>query len=48
MNYILIRLGMRPIIFEIPREEYAKYMRHYFISKEIDPLLLVVIDLYEA
>jgi fido (protein-threonine AMPylation protein) len=48
MNWILLRVGLRPIFVEIPKAEYRECLNHYFATKDIDPLVDLMIRLYVA
>jgi fido (protein-threonine AMPylation protein) len=38
-NVVLVRLGLRPIIWEVPKQEYLAALNHYFASGDVTPLL---------
>lgn len=48
MNWVLVRLGMRPIVFETTQQEYAACMIAYLQNKNFRPLLQLAIRLYQA
>lgn len=39
MNWTLVRLGLRPIAFEIPKQEYHACLNHYFTCADIQVLI---------
>jgi fido (protein-threonine AMPylation protein) len=44
LSYLLVRLGLRPIPLERPKNEYLDAMNLFFVTQEIQPLL----DVYMA
>ena len=46
MNWILVRLGLRPIAIETPKQEYHDSLNHYYRSQDIQPLLDLSLSLY--
>lgn len=46
LDTILIRLGLRPIAFEIPKEEYRAALNLYYTSAEIQPLVDLALRVY--
>lgn len=42
LNCVLIRLGLRPVATEVPRQEYRESLNHYFRARDIQP----IVDLY--
>ncbi len=46
MNALLVRLGLRPILIEAPKEEYREVLNHYYRSRGIQPLIDLAIRLY--
>ena len=39
MNNILVHLGLRPIAFATPREEYYAVLNHYIQTRDLQPAL---------
>jgi fido (protein-threonine AMPylation protein) len=48
MNAILVRLGLRPIRLEIPRQEYMACLNHYFATGNIRPLENLCLRVYSV
>lgn len=46
MNWLLVRLGLRPISVEVVKEEYRDCLNHFYRTRDIDPLLDLMIRLY--
>lgn len=46
LDAILVRLGIRPLAFEIPKEEYRRALNHYYRSSEIQALVDLVLRVY--
>lgn len=46
LNWILVRLGLRPIAFEVTKQEYYDTLNHYFRTRDLDPFLDLVLRLY--
>lgn len=46
MNLILVRVGLRPIVVEIPKQEYRECLNHYFRTDEISPLVDLMLGLW--
>lgn len=46
MNCILIRLGLRPVHVERPRQEYLLALNWYYQTQNIRPLEDLLLDLY--
>jgi fido (protein-threonine AMPylation protein) len=46
LNAILVRLGLRPISFDVPKDEYISCLNHYFLADEIQPLIDLALRLY--
>ena len=46
MNWILVRVGLRPIAMEVVKEEYRLCLNHYYLTKEVQPLVDLAIRLY--
>jgi len=43
MSWVLVRLGLRPIALEAPRQEYHRFLNHYYKTHDILPLLDLVL-----
>jgi Fic family protein len=46
MNWILVRLGLRPIALESEKQAYNAMLNHYFRTRDIQPLLDLCLRLY--
>jgi len=46
MNCILVRLGLRPVALEAPRQEYHEALNHYYPTEDLEPLLDLALRLY--
>lgn len=46
MNWILVRLGLRPIAIEVPRQEYHDCLNAYYRERELQPLMDLALRLY--
>lgn len=46
LEWILVRLGLRPIAIEVVKEEYRECLNHYFRTRDIQPLLDLYLRLY--
>lgn len=46
LDAILVRLGIRPVAFEIPKEEYRRALNHYFGSGDIQALVDLALRAY--
>jgi fido (protein-threonine AMPylation protein) len=46
MNWILVRLGLRPIAIEVPKDEYHGCLNHYYRHGDLQPLVDVALSLY--
>jgi Fic family protein len=46
MNWVLVRLGLRPIAFESEKQAYNTMLNHYFATREIQPLVDLCLRLY--
>jgi len=46
MSMILVRVGLRPIPAEFPRQEYYAALNHYFETDELEPLTNLFIGVY--
>jgi Fic family protein len=46
MNWLLVRLGLRPIAVEVVKEEYRDCLNHYFKAGDITPLVDLMVRLY--
>ena len=46
MNWVLTRLGLRPIAIEVPRQEYLDCLNRYYHKGEITPLVDLCLRLY--
>ena len=42
LAFVLVRLGLRPVPIEVPKQEYYAVMNHFFDRGDFQPLL----DLY--
>lgn len=42
---VLIVLGLRPIEFELPRQEYLTCLNHYFLHRDCEPLVSLALRL---
>lgn len=47
LNLILVRLGLRPLAFEAPKQEYISCLNHYCQVGDVEPLLDLSLRLYE-
>jgi Fic family protein len=45
LNWILVRLGLRPIAFDIVKQEYLACLNHYYSTGDIQPLIDLCIRL---
>lgn len=48
MNVVLVRLGLRPILMEVPRQEYLACLNHYYAKDDSRMLELLAIELSAA
>jgi len=48
MSMILVRVGLRPIPAEFPKQEYYSTLNHYFETRDIEPLTNLLIGAYSA
>ena len=39
LNVVLIRLGLKPIAFDIPKDEYRRCLNHYYRTHDAGPLI---------
>jgi Fic family protein len=46
MNWILVRLGLRPIAVEAVKEDYITCLNHYFAKRDLTPLFDLLLRLY--
>lgn len=46
LDHLLLRLGLKPIPIEVPKQEYIECLNHYFASGDIELLLDLYIRLY--
>ena len=46
LDAVLVRLGLRPIAWEAPKEEYQEALNHYFKTGDFEPLADMVLALY--
>lgn len=46
MNAVLVRLGLRAILLEAPKQEYLACLNHYYHEDDLGPLLNLALDLY--
>jgi len=46
MNSILIRVGLRPIQFEVPKQEYLNCLNWYYATGDIRPLEALCLRIY--
>jgi fido (protein-threonine AMPylation protein) len=47
MNVVLVRLGMRPLAIELPKQEYLAALNHYYRMGSLDPLEDLALRVYE-
>jgi len=45
LNWVLLRLGMQPVVFEAVKEEYRDCLNHYYRSGDLEPLVDICIRL---
>lgn len=43
MSWILVRLGLRPVAFEMPKQEYLLCLNVYFTQGDLMPLIDLVL-----
>lgn len=48
LNWILVRLGLRPIAFDVVRQDYLACLNHYYQTDDIQPLIDLCLRLYPA
>ena len=46
MNLVLVRLGLRPIPIEAPKQEYLACLNHYYRTQQLEPFLDLCLRLY--
>lgn len=46
MNWLLLRLGLRPVAIEVPKHEYMSCLNHYYRAGDIRPLEALLLRLY--
>lgn len=46
MSWILVRLDLRPIAFEMPREEYLLGLNIYYRTDDLTPLIDLALRCY--
>lgn len=46
LNIVLVRLGLRPLVVEAPKQEYFACLNHYFRTADFGPLRDFVVRLY--
>lgn len=46
MDWILVRLGLRAVAIEVPKEEYRDCLNHYYRTQDLDPLVDLVLSTY--
>lgn len=46
MNWVLLRLGLRPVSIEAPRQEYLVCLNRYYTQKDLEPLIDLTLRLY--
>lgn len=39
LNIVLVRLGLPPVVVEVPKQEYCLTLNHFFKTSELDPLV---------
>ena len=39
LNVVLIRLGLPPVVPEVPKQEYNEALNNFFRTKELEPLV---------
>jgi len=47
MNVVLVRLGLRPLAIELPKQEYLAALNHYYTMGNLDPLEDLALRVYE-
>jgi fido (protein-threonine AMPylation protein) len=45
-SHVLVQLGLRPVAVEAVKQEYTEALNHYFLNKDIDPLVDLYLRLY--
>lgn len=48
MNCVLIRVGLRPVAFEVPKQEYNNCLNWYFAKDDIRPLESLCLRMYSV
>jgi len=48
MSMVLVRVGLRPIPAEFPKQEYYAVLNHYFETDQLEPLTNLFIGVYPA
>lgn len=46
LNWVLMKLGLRPISFDVVKQEYIACLNHYYNNRDMGPLLDLCIRLY--
>ncbi len=46
LNWVLIRLGLRPVAFNVVRQDYLACLNHYYNTDDIQPLIDLCISVY--
>jgi fido (protein-threonine AMPylation protein) len=39
LNLILVRLGLAPVVLEVPKQEYILALNHFFRTSELEPVV---------
>ncbi|HEX8211275.1 MAG TPA: Fic family protein [Longimicrobium sp.] len=47
MNVVLVRLGLRPLAIELPKQEYLAALNHYYRMGNLDPLEDLALRVYD-
>ncbi len=48
MDWVLIRLGLRPVPVEVVKAEYLACLNEYFLTKDLQPLIDLLLRIYPA
>ena len=47
-NHILVRFGLRPVSFDVVKQDYTETLNHYYRNGDIEPLVDLCIALYRV
>jgi fido (protein-threonine AMPylation protein) len=45
-NHVLVKYGLRPIAVEVVKQDYTESLNHYYVTRDMQPLLDLYLRLY--